>query len=46
MIRWGTWIQFVKDNGSTVVKPEFTLYPLPRSVISESNGIIVQNPGY
>ena len=46
MIRWGTWIQFVKDNGSTVVKPEFILYPLPRSVISQSNGLIVQNPGY
>lgn len=46
MIRWGTFIQNALNNGSTSAKPEFTLYPLPRSVISESNGVIKQNPGY
>jgi len=46
MIRWGTYIQRAKDNGSVFAKPEFVLYPLPRKVINESNGIVQQNPGY
>ncbi|MDV3720119.1 RagB/SusD family nutrient uptake outer membrane protein [Elizabethkingia anophelis] len=46
MIRWGTYIQRAKDDGSTFVKPEFVLYPIPRKVINETNGIIKQNTGY
>jgi hypothetical protein len=46
MIRWGTYIQHAKDEGSVFAKPEFVLYPIPRKAITESNGIIAQNPGY
>lgn len=46
MIRWGTYIQRAINDGSTVAKPEFVLYPLPRKAINESNGVIKQNPGY
>jgi hypothetical protein len=46
MIRWGTFIQNAINNGSQFAKPEFTVYPLPRSVITQSNGVIKQNPGY
>lgn len=46
MIRWGTYIQRALDNGSVWAKPDFVLYPLPRSVITESAGIVKQNPGY
>ena len=46
MIRWGTYIQRAIDNGSIYAKPEFVLYPLPRTVITESGGIVKQNSGY
>ena len=46
MIRWGTFIQHAKDEGSIFAKPEFVLYPLPRKVIDESKGVIKQNNGY
>jgi starch-binding outer membrane protein, SusD/RagB family len=46
MIRWGTYIQRAIDAGSIWAKPEFVLYPLPRSVITESGGIVKQNDGY
>ncbi|MFA6946535.1 MAG: RagB/SusD family nutrient uptake outer membrane protein [Pedobacter sp.] len=46
LIRWGTFIKRAIDDGSVYAKPEFVLYPLPRQVISESGGIIKQNPGY
>lgn len=46
MIRWGTYIQHAKDEGSIFAKPEFVLYPIPRKAITESNGVIAQNPGY
>ncbi len=46
MIRWGTYIQRAIDDGSPYAKPGFVLYPLPRQVITESGGIIKQNPGY
>lgn len=46
MIRWGTYIQRAIDDGSIWAKPEFVLYPLPRTVITESGGIVKQNPGY
>ncbi len=46
LIRWGTYIQRAKDAGSAFAKPEFVLWPLPRKVIDETNGIVKQNPGY
>lgn len=46
MIRWGTYISHAKAAGSVFAKDEFVLYPIPRKVINETNGIVVQNPGY
>ncbi|WP_248676717.1 RagB/SusD family nutrient uptake outer membrane protein [Sphingobacterium spiritivorum] len=46
LIRWGLYIKRAIDQGSTVAKPEFVLYPLPREAINQSNGVIKQNPGY
>jgi hypothetical protein len=46
LVRWGTYIQRVKDAGSIYAKDEFILYPLPRKVINETNGVVKQNPGY
>jgi tetratricopeptide (TPR) repeat protein len=46
MIRWGTYIQRAKDNGSVFAKSDFELYPLPRKVINESKGVVQQNAGY
>ncbi|WP_312356898.1 hypothetical protein [Empedobacter sp.] len=38
LIRWGKYIQRAKD--------EFVLYPIPRTAINASGGVIKQNPGY
>lgn len=46
LIRWGKFIQRAKDDGYTTVGNYLVLYPLPRSVVNQSNGIIAQNPGY
>jgi hypothetical protein len=46
MIRWGDYIQRAVNNGSIYAKSEFVLYPIPRKVISETNGVVIQNPGY
>lgn len=46
LIRWGKYIQRAIDDGSTFAKPAFVLYPLPRKVISETNGVVEQNAGY
>jgi hypothetical protein len=46
LIRWGKFIQRAIDAGSIYAKPEFVLYPLPRPAVTESNGIVKQNPGY
>jgi hypothetical protein len=46
MIRWGTYIQRAKDEGSIYAKPEYVLYPIPRTAVTESGGIVKQNPGY
>jgi hypothetical protein len=46
LIRWGKFIQRAIDDGSIYAKPEFVLYPIPRPAITESDGIVKQNPGY
>lgn len=46
LIRWGQYIQRAKDDGYADVDDYLNLYPLPRTAINESNGIIKQNPGY
>jgi hypothetical protein len=46
LIRWGLYIQRAKDDGFTSVDDHLILYPLPRIVVNQSNGIIAQNQGY
>ena len=46
LIRWGTYIERAKTDGSQFAKPEFVLWPIPRKAINETNGVIKQNPGY
>lgn len=46
MIRWGDYISRAKNAGSVFAKDEFVLYPLPRKAISETDGVVTQNPGY
>ncbi|SDE44269.1 Starch-binding associating with outer membrane [Mucilaginibacter pineti] len=46
LIRWGLYIKRAKDDGSTFADDNKILYPLPRNVVNQSNGIIKQNPGY
>jgi hypothetical protein len=46
MIRWGDYISRAKSAGSVFAKDDFVLYPLPRKVISETKGVVVQNNGY
>lgn len=45
LIRWGQYIQRARDDGFSVAD-HLVLYPLPRTAITESNGIVEQNPGY
>lgn len=46
LIRWGKFIQRAINDGHTNVDNHLILYPLPRSVVNQSNGVITQNPGY
>ena len=49
LIRWGLYIQAANAKGAAldpVANAYLNLYPLPRSVVNQSNGIIKQNPGY
>ncbi|MFT4153451.1 RagB/SusD family nutrient uptake outer membrane protein [Parafilimonas sp.] len=46
MIRWGTFISRAQQAGSIYANDDFVLYPIPRTAITESNGVIEQNPGY
>lgn len=46
LIRWGLYIKRAKDDGSTFADDNKILYPLPRTVVNQSNGVIKQNPGY
>ncbi len=45
MIRMGTWIPWGLSKGFTA-QEKHKLFPIPPSVINESRGKIVQNPGY
>ncbi len=49
LVRWGLYIQAANAKGAgldPVSDAYLNLYPLPRSVVNQSNGIIKQNPGY
>lgn len=46
LIRWGIYIQRAKDDGFVDASDHCILYPLPRSVVNQSNGAVKQNPGY
>jgi hypothetical protein len=49
LIRWGLYIPAAIAKGATldpVADAYLNLYPLPRSVVNQSNGVIKQNPGY
>lgn len=56
LLRWGKFIQRAVTDGSSSLNPNwnrgsigaerYKLYPIPRSVIAQSNGVIKQNPGY
>lgn len=46
LIRWGTYVDRAIEAGSQFAKPEFVLWPIPRKVINETNGVVKQNPGY
>lgn len=46
LIRHSKYIEYARKKGSTTTKDEFVLMPIPQSVINESKGLILQNPGY
>ncbi|ANH83730.1 carbohydrate-binding protein SusD [Niabella ginsenosidivorans] len=46
LIRWNLYTQRAANDGSTTAEPYKVLFPLPRTAVTQSNGIIKQNPGY
>lgn len=46
LIRHGKLISYAQARGITNAKDYMVLLPIPQDVISESNGIVEQNPGY
>jgi len=46
LIRNGTYISNALARGKVNAKDYMVLYPIPRAVITQSRGVIVQNPGY
>ena len=46
LIRHGVFIDYALDRGITDAEPHEVLFPIPQSVIIESNGVVVQNEGY
>ncbi|NLR68727.1 RagB/SusD family nutrient uptake outer membrane protein [Chitinophaga varians] len=46
LIRWNLYIQRAINDGSTTAQAYKVLLPLPRLVITQSNGVIKQNEGY
>lgn len=46
LIRWNKFTQRAIADGSTTAESYKVLLPLPRSVVTQSNGVIAQNPGY
>lgn len=46
LIRWNMYTQRAANDGSTTADSYRVLYPLPRTVVNQSNNIIKQNFGY
>lgn len=46
LIRNGTYITNAVARGKVNAQPHMVLYPIPRAVITQSRGVITQNPGY
>lgn len=46
LIRWNMYTQRAAADGSATAESFRVLYPLPRSVVNQSNGVIKQNNGY
>ncbi len=46
LIRFGKYIEFARNRGCTAAKDHMVLFPIPPKVITESGGVIEQNPGY
>jgi starch-binding outer membrane protein, SusD/RagB family len=46
LIRHGKFIEYALQRGATGASAKDTLFPIPSSVITESRGIVKQNPGY
>jgi hypothetical protein len=45
LIRHGRFIEYALQRGASA-KPEMVLFPIPLSVVQQSEGVIEQNPGY
>jgi hypothetical protein len=46
LIRNGTYISNAVARGKVNAQAHMVLYPIPRAVITQSRGVITQNPGY
>ncbi|NML23534.1 RagB/SusD family nutrient uptake outer membrane protein [Pseudoflavitalea sp. G-6-1-2] len=46
LIRWNLFTQRAANDGSSTAESFKVLYPLPRTAVTQSNGIIKQNFGY
>lgn len=47
LIRHGKYIEYArKYRGSVTAQDYMNLMPLPQSIINESKGTVIQNPGY
>lgn len=46
LIRWNLYTQRAADDGSETAEAFKVLFPIPRTAVTQSNGIIKQNPGY
>lgn len=47
LVRYGRYIEYArKYKGSVTAQDYMNLMPLPQSVINESRGTVIQNPGY
>ena len=46
LLRWGLYIQRAVNDGSSTAQSYKVLFPLPRTVVTQSNGVIAQNAGY
>ncbi|SMO50097.1 Starch-binding associating with outer membrane [Gracilimonas mengyeensis] len=46
LIRHGKFIENARARGVSNAQPHHVLFPIPQTVIVQSNGIVEQNPGY